>query len=118
MLARAGQPPEYVAVKTPLPGASESDERRFVREARMAFDASETCSGACRMYGCVHRDGALCLVMRLYPRSLHAFLDARRSPDGSNYIRPLAYGEVVSFTEQILVERSGCSTPRASWSRT
>eukprot|EP01046_Picozoa_sp_COSAG06_P079464 COSAG06_NODE_26902_length_605_cov_0.814229_1_plen_137_part_01 len=91
-----GQPQEDVAVKTLLPGASESEERRFLREARKAFEASETCSGACRMYGCMHRDGALCLVMRLYPRSLHAFLDARRSPDGSNWIRPLAYGEVVS----------------------
>ena len=71
------------------------------------------------MYGCVHRDGALCLVMRCSsPRSLHVVLDARRSPDGSNYIRPLAYGEVVSFTEQILVERSGSCTPRGSWSRT
>ena len=102
VMSRVGKPAQEVAVKMLVPGASESDERRFLREARKAFDASESCPGACRMYGCVHRDGALCLVMRLYPRSLHAYLDERRSPDGSNYIRPLSYDEVVSFTQQIL----------------
>ena len=102
VMSRVGKPAQEVAVKMLVPGASESDERRFLREARKAFDASESCPGACRMYGCVHRDGALCLVMRLYPRSLHAYLDERRSPDGSNYVRPLSYDEVVSFTQQIL----------------
>ena len=94
-----------VALKTLGSNLIENEQfvARFLREARKAFEASDSCSGACRMYGCVHRDGALCLVMRLYPRSLHAFLDTRRSADGSNWIRPLAYGEVVSFTEQILV---------------
>ena len=102
VMSRPGQPPEEVAVKRLLPGSSEGDERRFRKEAGKAFAASEKCPGACRMYGCVKHEGTLCLVMKKYPRSLHAFLDERRSPDGSNYLRPLTHDEVTGFTEQIL----------------
>ena len=54
VMSRPGQPPEEVAVKRLLPGSSEGDERRFLKEAGKAFEASEKCPGACRMYGCVN----------------------------------------------------------------
>ena len=91
-----------VAIKQLQAGATENEERRFVKEFTISCRASARCPRACVMYGCVRNDGALCLVMKLYPQSLHEFLDARRSPDGSNYARPLSYGQAVALTEQIL----------------
>ena len=99
---RLGQP-EEVAAKTLLPGATVGAEKRFLKETQAAFKASQTCSGACRMYGCAYRDGALCLVMKLYPRSLYIFLDSRKSRDGTTIVQPLSRHEVLSFAEQILV---------------
>lgn len=93
---------EIVAIKRLHTGATQHEERRFVKEFAVSLRASQRCSCACKMYGCVEHDGALCLVMKLYPRSLHVFLDARRSPDGQNYVKPLSNVEVVGFTQQIL----------------
>ena len=91
-----------VAIKRLQAGATESDERRFMREFRVALRASQRCPRACRLYGCVLHDQSMCLVMQLYPQSLHVFLDKRKSPDGSIYVSPLSHEEVVSFTVQIL----------------
>jgi serine/threonine protein kinase len=97
-----GAAPLAVAIKTLHAGATESDQRKFVKEIGASLRASERCPRACRMYGCVRHEGALCLVMKLYSRSLHDLLDARRSPDGSNLVQPLGYEEVVALAMQIL----------------
>ena len=72
-----------VAIKELAPGASEREQAGFVREFQLAFAASQRCAGACRIYGCVHRDSALCLVMQLYPRSLSDVLEERREGGGA-----------------------------------
>eukprot|EP01046_Picozoa_sp_COSAG06_P043204 COSAG06_NODE_5625_length_3352_cov_3.523209_2_plen_539_part_00 len=90
------------AIKTLHDGATEKDVGRFVKEFMVAFRASERCPRACRIFGSVRHEGALCLVMQLYPTSLHEFLEARRSPDGVNYIKPLTHEEAVALADQIL----------------
>ena len=91
-----------VAIKMLHAGATESEERSFRKELRVGQRASERCPRACQIYGCVRHEGALCLVMKLYRRSLHVVLDERRSPDGSNYVRPLRPEEVSALCTQIL----------------
>ena len=39
--------------------------------------------------------------MKLYPRSLHDFLDERRSPDGSAVVAPLPLRQVLDFARQV-----------------
>ena len=90
------------AIKLLHEGSTEREQDRFVTEFGIALRASQRCTRACRMYGCVRLKGALSLVMQLYPRSLHEFIDARKSPNGRNYIRPLEHAEVLYFTQQIL----------------
>ena len=91
-----------VAIKMLHAGATESEERSFRKELWVGQRASERCPRACQIYGCVRHEGALCLVMKLYRRSLHVVLDERRSPDGSNYLRPLRPEEVSALCTQIL----------------
>ena len=91
-----------VAIKMLGAGATEKDVARFEKELRVSLRASERCPRACHIYGSVFHEGALCLVMKLYTRSLHAYLDDRRSPDGTNWITPLAHEEVVALATQIL----------------
>ena len=69
-----------VAIKELAPGSTEREEVAFMREFELGFAASQHCPGACRLYGCVHRGDALCLVMKYYPSSLMAQLEARRDP--------------------------------------
>ena len=56
-----------VAIKELAPGATAAAERRFIKEFKVALRASRKCSRACRMYGCVRRDAALCLVREPTP---------------------------------------------------
>ena len=84
------------------PSLTEAEERSLRKELRVGQRASERCPRACQIYGCVRHEGALCLVMKLYRRSLHVVLDERRSPDGSNYLRPLRPEEVSALCTQIL----------------
>lgn len=93
---------EAVAIKTLHAGGTESEERSFRRELRVGERAARRCPRACQIYGCVRHEGALCIVMKLYRRSLHEALDERRSPDGSNCIRPLQPEEVRGLCGQIL----------------
>eukprot|EP01046_Picozoa_sp_COSAG06_P059708 COSAG06_NODE_12444_length_1374_cov_0.585803_1_plen_305_part_10 len=93
---------EDVAIKRLQMGATPGDERRFQRELQVSLRAAERCARACRLYGCVVHEGALCLVMKLYAGSLHAFLDKRRSPDGSTCVQPLEHARVLALTVQIL----------------
>ena len=106
-----------VAIKQLQAGATKSEERRFKKEHDVSFRASQRCPRACRLYGCVSHEGSLCLVMRLYPTSLHVFMDRRRSPDGSALVRPLTHAEVEAFAVQIL-EGLAQLEARGSWSRT
>ena len=66
---------------------TEKEKRHFVKEYHISMRVAERCPNACRMYGYVSHEGALCLVMKLYERSLHQLLDARKSPDGKKYIK-------------------------------
>jgi serine/threonine protein kinase len=91
-----------VAIKMLAAGATEKDLARFEMELRVSHRASERCLRACHIYGSLQHEGELCLVMKLYTRSLHAYLDERRSPDGTNWINPLAHEEVVATAKQIL----------------
>jgi serine/threonine-protein kinase len=93
---------EPVAIKRLQAGATPGEERRFQKEFAVSLRASQRCPRACRLYGCVAHEGALCLVMKLYAKSLHAHLDERRSPDGTTVVRPLAHGQVAAFAAQIL----------------
>ena len=87
--------PQPVAIKELAPGASVREQEDFIREFRVAYAASQRCSGACRMYGCVHRGHALCLVMEQYSHSLADMLDDRR--DGT----PLSVPEALTIAHQI-----------------
>eukprot|EP01043_Picozoa_sp_COSAG02_P022383 COSAG02_NODE_1162_length_14168_cov_10.478570_10_plen_990_part_00 len=97
-----GADTEPVAIKRLSATATSAEERRFRRELAVSLRASQRCSRACRLYGYVSHEGALCLVMRLYQNSLHAFLDARRSSDGTACVRPLTNKQVEAFAAQIL----------------
>eukprot|EP01043_Picozoa_sp_COSAG02_P058428 COSAG02_NODE_7270_length_3089_cov_2.598662_2_plen_577_part_01 len=91
-----------VAIKTLGMGATQKDMVRFEKEFRVSLQASGSCSRVCHIYGSLWHEGTLCLVMKLYRCSLHAYLDERRSPDGSTMVKPLAYDVVVAFAAQIL----------------
>ena len=68
-----------VAIKELAPGATPREVHKFGKEFQIAYRASQRCAGACKIYGCVHRGQALCLVMQLYTMSLYELLDARRA---------------------------------------
>ena len=91
-----GGPPVPVAIKELAPGASEREQKGFVREFQVAFAASQRCAGACKIYGCVHRASALYLVMQCYPHSLADVLEERR--DGG---APLSAEEALPIALQI-----------------
>ena len=69
-----------VALKKLADGATERETAQFQKEFAIHRTASQRCPSACTLYGCVHRDSALCLVMERYERSLHELLDSMRDP--------------------------------------
>ena len=90
------------AIKKLHDGATAKEVRAFMKEFTVSVRAAERCPRACRIYGLVRHEGELRLVMKLYRRSLHSFLDLRRSPDGTTCVKPLCHEEVVWFAIQIL----------------
>jgi len=97
-----------VAIKQLAPGATEREARQFVKEFKIALTASQKCMGACTMYGCVlNKQGALCLVMKLYKGSLNEYLDAQRDPRDDSRRLALSHVQVAAFGSQMATILAG-----------
>ncbi len=62
-----------VAIKVPRPA---EESINFLKELKAVTLASLRCNRSCRIYGVSRKDGKLCLVMKLYERSLADVLAA------------------------------------------
>eukprot|EP01043_Picozoa_sp_COSAG02_P058565 COSAG02_NODE_7310_length_3070_cov_26.598788_2_plen_801_part_01 len=71
---------ERVACKTLVAGSSEKDVQKFHREYEINLRASQNCAGAVRTYGCVHINGSLYLVMKLYASDFAELLEQQEGP--------------------------------------
>ena len=87
---------EEVACKTLFRDCDESAQKKFMKEFEIGLRASQTCAGACKVYGLCKMDGMLALVMKLYDQDFASWLDA----DGAR--APLPLEQVLDFGLQIL----------------
>ena len=74
---------EEVAAKILAPGASAREHEKFQKEFEISVHAAQRCAGACRIYGCVRHENALCIVMKLYKHDFVHLLDTYRCPSAS-----------------------------------
>eukprot|EP01048_Picozoa_sp_COSAG05_P014360 COSAG05_NODE_1620_length_4389_cov_56.700466_1_plen_1167_part_00 len=86
---------EEVAAKVLAPGATEKEHQKFAREYDILVRASQQCAGVCRVYGCIIHNHSLCIVMKLYPQSLHDLMLSRVDPTDSAKHLPLSLPEAL-----------------------
>lgn len=91
----------WVAIKALAPGATKGEVQMFQKEFKIALQASQKCPGACTMYGCIIREDALCLVMKLYADSMNHFLDKHRDPHDDTKRLPLCQEDAIKWASQI-----------------
>ncbi len=75
MAPAGGGPAQDVACKMLAPGATEREHQNFYKEYDIAMQAAAKCDRAARTHGCFRCNGSLCLVMKMYSRSLRDVLE-------------------------------------------
>ena len=97
----AGKEPEHVACKMLAPGATPREHNQFHSEYQISMKAAMSCPGAARTYGCFRHDGALCLVMRLYAKSLLDVLEPPKEAPLGTKRTPLAVDLAIDYGKQL-----------------
>ena len=69
-LTRRGGATQDVAVKMLAAGSTDDQLESFVKEIERHMEISARCEGVCTTYGAIEHEGGVCLVMKLYDRSL------------------------------------------------
>lgn len=83
-----------VAVKMMISVTGASEQRQFTNEVNNLVEASKFCSGVTKFYGVCSMDDTLCIVMKLYPKTIAGVL--RENPNG------LPTEKVIKYTLMLL----------------
>ena len=101
MAPGGGGAAQDVACKMLAPGATEREHQNFFKEYEIAMQAAAQCNRAARTHGCFRHDGSLCLVMKMYARSLLDVLQPPKdAPAGAARV-PLAVRVALEYGMQI-----------------